>query len=567
MVKFKNILKKGDLFGGQWGITFQGQDTYKTVVGFFCSLAYLAIIVIAFIVFWSDFRDKSNPTLSSEILIGEEFPELNFNDYSFFFSLSAIYEGRYLHYEEMTKIFSVNLHLVSEVINTETEALDVTETPSDVKLCEEADFTVDGKVITGGESLFSSDVALCPVSKNLAMRGHLEDPDYQYIRTQITPCTSNCWANLTTELEDVHITFAFVEASIVPGDYNNPFKYHMNKDYSFHLDERMEYFRKFFFRTLEVDTDKGLIMENIDPQKSLDVTNLIYEDGQRHTSTVPYLEIRVFSSNHNLFVHRTYVKLQDFLGNIGGVSSVAAIVIGILYMFYNDISLKLYIMNKTLFRHHVKMTGKKITFLNVMKFHLCSKLKCCKCFSEETKQLTQLYFSGEDQMDENMDVRNLVENSNDVKIIKEILFNKNQILLMDQVTNERLVKNAQEDDGESSDEEEKDPDPDVVLKAVEYLEKEGETDPVEKKINDFLRGEMEEHGIKKNLSMHSKKLKSLSSMVKNEGKVAPMPADESKIELKGSQRNISQTMKDEAHEKKVVGSIQEIDLGGVGENP
>lgn len=515
MGKISKLLSKGDIFGGQWGITFGGADKHKTVIGFFCTLLYLVVCIGSFIYFWGQYTDTANPQISSEVLIGSEFPQLNFGNYSFFFTISAIYEGRPLHYAEIQKIVKIELETVIETVDSATGKIKDVSTPHLLHQCKEEDFFIGGKKIETSEATIKGDYTICPNEKDLKMKGHAEDPEFQFIRLQFSPCETGCWTNLTTELENFHIQFGFIEAAIDVADYNSPFKFHLNKEHVFNLDEKVEYFRKLFFRTLEVDTDQGNFVEDIKSDISLDLFNLIYEDGHRHTANIPYLDVRLFSSNHNLFVKRDYVKFQDFLGNIGGVTSIAAIAIAILYSFLNETSLKLYIMNDTLFKHHVLKTGKKITMMHVLKFFLYKFFgKCCGCFSEETKNLSTLYFNGDETLDDNMDVRNLVQNSNDIQIIKKILFNTEQVILLNQVLSNDLIRKVEGDN--DSDEEEKGRGEvmDRISQAESYLKKTQGSDDIEKRINAFLKEKLDSNKEyeKKKSMMGSKKNPSHSSV-------------------------------------------------------
>lgn len=568
MGKLTRLMKKGDMFGGQWGITFSGDDKHKTAIGCICSLLYLSICVFSVIYFWGQYTDTKHPDISSEVLIGSEFPQLNFGNYSFFFTISAIYEGRPLHYAEIQNIVDIKLSTVLEKTDPSTGKIKDYETQHGMHKCKKEDFTIEGKLVQTTDATINGDITICPNEKHLKMEGHMEDPEFQFIRIQFVPCTtSTCWTNLTTELEKVHIQFGFIEAALMPEDYNHPFKFHLNKEHDFHLDERVEYFRKFFFRTLEVDTDQGNFQDNIVKDSSLDLFNLIYEDGHRHTEDVPYLDIRLMSSNHNLFIQRRYTKFQDFLGNVGGVTSIAAVVISIIYFIYNDMSLKLYIMNSTLFKYHTQKTGKKINMFHVIKFFICKIFgKCFKCFSEETKELTKLFFSGKETLDEHMDVRNLVGNANDLRMIKKILFNEEQLLLLAKVVNDDLVRKVEDNEGDSDEEQDEGERVKLLKRAEDYLDKAKGSDDVEKRINDYLRNSMA-------INVEYKNQKSLKkSKSKISGEKIDIPKNkvfQKKSLINQNNQNVDEIIEndqgmemEEELNKGNMGSVQEINLIG-----
>ena len=98
-----------------------------------------------------------------------------------------------------------------------------------------------------------------------------------------------------------------------------------------------------------------------------------------------------------------------------------------MYGIYNTISLKLYILNKTLFRYQVEEEGLKITFWDAIKFKIYWKLGACLpfcCFSARTRRLAPLFFTAQEILFKNLDIQNYVKNANDIRIVKKILFNK-----------------------------------------------------------------------------------------------------------------------------------------------
>jgi hypothetical protein len=234
----------------------------------------------------------------------------------------------------------------------------------------------------------------------------------------------------------------FVESTLFPKNLRVPFGPIINKDYTFGVSSDTTNIQNFYFGQVQVISQDSLLFGHENIHESLFLDKVIPE-AQPFDVFEEYLSIRLYSSNKQIVYNRTYSQFQDFMGALGGITAQLAIFIGILYGIYNTISLKLYILNRTLFHYKVQEEGLDITFCDAMKFILYWKVSCAccaGCFSARTKRLSAFYFTGEEVLLRNLDIRTYVKNSNDIRVLKEIMFNKKQEVLLARIINDELVE-------------------------------------------------------------------------------------------------------------------------------
>jgi hypothetical protein len=145
-------------------------------------------------------------------------------------------------------------------------------------------------------------------------------------------------------------------------------------------------------------TDEGLINTKWRTNSAVDFENSFIEDQVRKLNE-PYVVLEIYSSHHVQEVIRTYDKVQDLLGQVGGISSLLSMIVGLLYNFYNKSKMRLHLLNKSMLK--VKSGGRKtnlmegeltryrykLYFSDIPKISCFGCLSLCrlkKCFSKST---------------------------------------------------------------------------------------------------------------------------------------------------------------------------------------
>lgn len=487
---FTDTMKKLDIFGGQRGLTFSGEESHKTVVGAFFTVVYLLLVIFFTIIYIDDFFSRhENPIVASQTLITETSPHLNFRDNNFFFTIGLLYKGVYVKPSEIQKVLDITITQYTTIYDEQSN-LKMDPTVQYMKPCTEVDFTIEGDMIIPNPDKSPGIFSLCLNNDTtqvepLKIDGEFFTVNKSYISLEIKPCEGNiveCRNDLNTiiESERLEIIFGLIEVSINQNNFDNPFTYHFNTDREFSLFNSKTYVRKLFFEKSEVLSDIGTFQKEEEEKPSMNYKIEMNQDKDRLNVNDPFVEIEMYSSNDIFKITRDYSKIQDLLAKIGGILGILTLALGAVYSFYNGISLKLDIMNKAL----IKDKKKTLNFFNVLKFMVAkifSGLGCGKCFSKETHELSIMYFNAEERVKNYLDVKAVVNNTRDVRLFRRIFFNKYQTNLLQKMENDTLFFEWEKHYLEGDDEK-------LNLKEAEkYIEDHQDIDDdVDRRINRFF---------------------------------------------------------------------------------
>jgi hypothetical protein len=512
---FGQTLKKLDIFGGQRGLTFGGEEKHKTLVGAVLTILYLLIIVFFFLLYYNDYTNRwENPIVNSKKLIKDNSPTLIFHNNRFFFTVALLYQDVYVKPEEIEKILNITvLTHTSKITDQSIVDFDITNTK--LVQCNNEHFKINDKLIVANPERSPSIFSLClevdeqVPEQNYKIDGEFNENGKSYLQLVVKPCEgTGCRVDLVTILdaESLRVVFGSIEVSINQDDKDEPFNYHFNSEREFSLFNKKTYVRKLHYEQNQVKSDIGTFQELWDLKNSMNFKQEMNEDKDRSLDNEPYLELYLYSSNDVFEITRNYEKIQDTLAKVGGMVTIVSLGMAVVYQFYNKISLKLEIMNQALLADN-EITHSKINFFQVMKFIFCkifSVIGCRKCFSEETHKLTTMYFNADERVHSYLEVKAIVNNTRDVKLFRRIFFNKYQKRLLQKIENDTLFV---ETEHHYLDEETEDIEYD---KAVEYVKQHRDVeDDVDRRINSFF------------FKLHEKieELKKASEAIANEGKL------------------------------------------------
>jgi hypothetical protein len=195
--KSKSTLAAFDMFGSPVAFNIAGDETYKTVVGCFSTVIVGFSVLIFLYIYLSIYYNKTSLEVTTELLIQDEYPLINFVEQGFFFSIYATKD------KKITKIEELNSLLKFEAFQTviESEEVDGERGPPTVLPPTLIPFgpcasggrggDVNGNALQGKKSLALSDNAYCSFAdadKPMYVQGNEDSDTYAYVRMKIMPC-------------------------------------------------------------------------------------------------------------------------------------------------------------------------------------------------------------------------------------------------------------------------------------------------------------------------------------------------------------------------------------------
>jgi len=205
----KNTKKKGgskfaafDLFGSPVAFNISGDETYKTVIGCFWTAIMVISLLGALTWYIIVYLDKTNVEVTTELLIQDEYPKIDFLDQGFFFSLYATKNKKITNIEDLKNLLQFEaFQTVLESTETSGERGTPTEKdPINIPFgpCSAGGKKgeVKGKTLQGKSSLALSDRAWCSLADEekgheMYVQGNEDSDTFAFVRLKIMPCNSS----------------------------------------------------------------------------------------------------------------------------------------------------------------------------------------------------------------------------------------------------------------------------------------------------------------------------------------------------------------------------------------
>ena len=171
------------------------------------------------------------------------------------------------------------------------------------------------------------------------------------MRIVVEPCQSNCRPDSKSILlyKKLRLKFGHAKATLNSQNFTDPFNFFYVTDHQFPCFETQTFKRKYYLRRIDVLTDKGAILNDWSKESAIEFGESLVEDQMR-TANSPYVILELYSSHHILEVTRSYDKIQDVLGQIGGLGSLLTAFMTVIVGTYNRCKLRLHVINKAVLK-------------------------------------------------------------------------------------------------------------------------------------------------------------------------------------------------------------------------
>jgi hypothetical protein len=489
-----------DLFGSSVEFNINGNTSYKTIVGCFWTFVMVGLMLAATIYYFIIYLQRSQMSLSSQTIQGTEYPLMDFGSKGLFISM-VFYKGKEpIRPKDAETIFSVEaaqFSMTSTADTSGTRTFDPNaDRPNRIQFspCRSAgiEAKVGDKAIKGKTSRAISDFGYCSIlgnSSTFKLQGDEDSDTYSYVEIRVNPCsgdfstilplppgmkcslpntkggvytlTPTDQQTLRTSLRDYTISLMIIEAAMDASNYQDPLIYMMNGNYKYTATSLQEKKVDFYFKSVSVNTDRGILTESIDTVSGYSLGEVIFDSKDRdpndritmpapggapQAQNIPYVTFRFMSGNTNVQYDRKYMKLLDVIGLVGGVSQVFTFAVIILYAWYNGIRMEQDLINLTVL--HINPDDpyleewerkRALTFGEVFRYHyfgLCNK----------KNPKYKLYKACEAQVEEKTDITKIIRAVTEIDIIKNSILTPAQMRLVRYAGLQEQVDNISEEE-------------------------------------------------------------------------------------------------------------------------
>ena len=262
---------------------------------------------------------------------------------------------------DLTGLIDIKIYHAKATYDSGTAAWTTVVTNIPIAGCIEGTKYYIGGIEIEDPSGFLSKNAFCinmPVDKTLPISGSFanEENSYEHIKIRIGKCDYNqpghsCSNRTVTrsKLANVEVILSYPMPIVDPENLENPVKY-VSNGIVIRLSTDTVKHRRISWKKSIINTDLGWFTPQVEERTVYDVDTINYDETDSEhleryqeftpgtdTKTllpVPYGYIYHLSGKSVTVIDRSYTRLQDALGNVGGVMEVILVALTLLYTWY-----------------------------------------------------------------------------------------------------------------------------------------------------------------------------------------------------------------------------------------
>jgi hypothetical protein len=349
--KIKNLITSSDIYGETINLKIKNNTTSQTMIGGVLTIITIGLIMGAA---WSTGKDiiyKQKPSINIEDKLFPQRPDLLLDTYNFPFAIvmQDYSNNAYI----LPKYFTYEL-LHYSIFNSNATTF---ETRWDLEQC---NYTHFPRLTTEFFDKAGIKNYMCIKKQNITIGGYWDEDNIKYIIVRIKLCQNSTKSEIICaspeEISEFVATKPFTwniyaQNSIInTQNYTDPISYFLLNLYkNIRVDVAKMY--NVFLRRQEVETDVGIMLEDLITKFSISFDSADYDDMT--VSPDSLMDINLFASNHIPIYHRKYLKFQELLANLGGLAKALMMGSYILSFYFSRIKMNQKILNK-IFEYELK---------------------------------------------------------------------------------------------------------------------------------------------------------------------------------------------------------------------
>ena len=388
------LIKKIDLFAKKPELYFNKKSRKTSLIGTILTILY-SIIFLGYLVYkLNRMINRMDVTVYDTNSYTGEIPSIQINNNLFYAGIAFDLPGTDIPYLD-ERIYTIETKFVSqEKVNGQWK---INETVIPMKICELSGFGSNYQSIFENKDLSQM---LCPIKVDYVLEGYSTMEKYSYVKINFKRCVNtsennnHCFpmeiiqqylyaTNIDTMIEDIELT---------PRDHDHPI-YYLERDIPGPTYKDLHLMIFVYMQIVIIETDDNIIGfealsdTKIEKYLKYDTTWIIPSPNLYGDFTVnpeaPLNDITIQLSPSVLTLKRTYVKLIDILGDIGGLmatinmifKAICTLIVNILYekslvnnLFNFDLDKKIVVFkNKIVKNNNIEFKCSDRNYLHILK--------------------------------------------------------------------------------------------------------------------------------------------------------------------------------------------------------
>ena len=391
---FLKLIQKIDFYAKRPELYFKKTSRKTSLIGIILTILYIIIFILFLVYKLNRMINRIDVTVYDTNSYTGEIPSIQINKDLFYAGIAFDIPGTDIPYID-ERIYTIETKYVSQVkVNGQWKT---NETVIPMKRCQLSDFGSNYQNIFQTKDLSQM---LCPTEVNYALEGYSTMEKYSYIKMNFKRCVNTSENNnhcfpidiIQQYLYATSIDARIQDIELTPRDHDNPIHL-LERDIPGPTYKDLHLMIYVYMQIVIIETDDNIIgfeaLSDTKVEKYLkyDTTWIIPSPNLYGDFTVnpdaPLNDITMQLSPSVLTLKRTYVKLIDVLGDVGGLMTtvnmifrvICSLIVNILYekslvnnLFNFDLDRKVIIFkNKRIKNNNIEYKANYKNFLNILK--------------------------------------------------------------------------------------------------------------------------------------------------------------------------------------------------------
>jgi hypothetical protein len=479
------IIKLSDKVGIRPEISFKGKPNHKTLFGGLFTIILVLLTIIGIFFLGRDIIERQKPTFySGNSYNSNPFP-LILNSSNFPFYIGIEDPTNNLNYFIDDTVYRIKAEYGSQVRTISNNGnVNITKKFNEIKLkrCEISDFL-------GYESIFSSldfKNAYClDSSQNITIRGSFSNNIWNFVRISIFACnnstdkvTCRSQREIDAKMKSTYLAFQYGEFVSDPGNFYFPMKKILG-DYNVAFSNFYQKKIAAIIKRTNVTTDTGFIFDSNENEIFYQLDGppieMFWPFAPGPTDYILQLTLRLsYSETKN---HRSYIKMQSVVAQIGGLYNFLYLIIKSVVLYFtkpvfiseflnqscssnyskssniseikNSKPLNNFLTKATRLKQVMKTEDESIiyskhSFVANCNNYLSIYLKDIICLKFSHKNYVKVYNKIVHYIEKKLEINSLFSLYLEISKLKKIIFDDNQLFLFNSMKND-LEKEINED--------------------------------------------------------------------------------------------------------------------------
>ena len=318
-----NLLSSIDFLSPQIGFEFQGSSQYKSVSGGFYSGVIVIITIFITTMFSIDLFSRSSPIVFTYMNTVNS-STINLMNYPISLTLydDKYINPKYLKYLDMKLTY---IEISSDYIPKQTVITDFLE------VCDMNKYILPSEELKEDYAFTKIPGVYCIKALNLTISNKYHAPDSSYIKMEINQCDpksdKNCPIDVEEQVNKLYVTISYITSFTNSQNNQKPIT-HIISDLAVKINTGLSSRIRFDIINNQYISDEGWIFSSevsYNHYSSHETVNQLLLDLNNKSRSL--LNFSFHSSKVSLVSKRSYTKIQDFLSNIGGFSSIFFVIL------------------------------------------------------------------------------------------------------------------------------------------------------------------------------------------------------------------------------------------------